>query len=74
MINVWLYASDGRALYFVSVPTPMPMVVNYAGLVFGWDAGKSRYIQSSPVPPYPGPYYSASPASEESQSQSPSSD
>lgn len=71
MINMWLYGADGRALYYVSIPVPMPAVVTFAGMVFEWDKRMGRYEQTYPAPPYPGPFYSATRAPE---SENPPSD
>lgn len=63
MVNMWLYAADGRALYFVSVPVPMPTMISFAGLTFGWDTRTARYVQTKSLPSHPGPIYTASAAS-----------
>lgn len=41
----WLYSYDGRALYCVYVPVPMPQRLEYAALYFSWDGQHSQYRQ-----------------------------
>lgn len=43
MVTVWLYATDGRALYYVTVPTPMPPYVTFGGRTFAWNGEHQRY-------------------------------
>lgn len=50
MTNVWLYSADGRALYWVRVPLPMPLAVTYSGMVYYWVAPHNRYELSRVQP------------------------
>lgn len=43
MVPVWLYAHDGRQLYYVLVPTPMPPAVQFNGESYAWSAANERY-------------------------------
>jgi hypothetical protein len=46
VVTCWLYASDGRALYHVAIPLPMPQTLSFSGHWFVWDSGKQKYVQS----------------------------
>lgn len=49
MVPVWLYSSDGRAMFCAYVQVPMPVSVTYGGLVFVWSATYQQYRQYTPV-------------------------
>ncbi len=51
MAAVWLYAADGRKLYYVYVRLPMQPYLAHAGQFFGWNAVAQRYeITYGPMP------------------------
>ena len=54
MIAVWLYGSDGRALYCVYVQSPMPLTVTFAGSAFAWNSAARRYEQMAVAYAVPG--------------------
>lgn len=61
MTPVWLYASDGRALYCVYVQTPMPKVLTYGGKLFAWNSADRQYVEYQPITPQAVPQGQESP-------------
>lgn len=53
MVRTTLYSADGRMLYEVLVPLPMPASLTYAGMLFVWNAGHTRYEESAAPGPVP---------------------
>lgn len=48
MIPAWLFSEDGRPLWCVYVPVPMPRQLHFAGSWFAWD-GTLRQYRRRPV-------------------------
>ena len=53
MTAVWLYETDGRAITYAYVQTPLAPAVVYGGRVFHWDASLRGYRASDMPPPCP---------------------
>jgi hypothetical protein len=43
MVTTWLYSVDGRAIYCVAVPLPMPQAVTFNGATYFWSTLRHRY-------------------------------
>lgn len=56
MLGVWLYSSDGRAMYYVMVAVPMPPAVIFNNMYFVWSPTNGRYQLFAP------PYAEEAPA------------
>lgn len=48
MVTVYLHSVDGRVLFCVKVPLPMPQTVSFGGDVFAWSVLNHQYQQVSP--------------------------
>lgn len=53
MVQLYLYAADGRALYLVTVQLPMPQALTYLDQTYLWSVANKRYQLYAPPTPVP---------------------